>query len=223
MLERARLSAERAGLGAGEWAVDLGGGYGVHAETWVPLGLRPLVVEPERSMLTHAAQRPGVTVVGGRGERLPLRDRTIGLLYAHLSIHYCDWRRALDEALRVLRAGGSLSVWTLGPRHHVSSFLSRWFPGIAEDDARRFPDPMLLAGHLADRGAREVEIVPVDAEIRRRASAYAAAMRARFVSSLQLIGDAELADGVAAFLAEHPEDDEVVTYTLRYDWVRARA
>ncbi len=223
MLDRARMSAERAGLGAGEWAVDLGGGYGAHAEAWVPLGLRPLVIEPERSMSIRALRRPGVAVVGGRGEQLPLRDGTIGLLYAHLSIHYCDWRRALDEALRVLRAGGSLSVWTLGPRHHVSSFLSRWFPGIAEDDARRFPDPALLAGHLADRGAFEVEIVPVDAEIRRSARAYATAIRARFVSSLQLITDDEFARGVAAFLAAHPDGDEVVAYTLRYDWVRARA
>ncbi len=114
-------------------------------------------------------------------------------------------------------------MWTLGPRHHAGSFLSRWFPGIAADDAERFPDPEHMAHHLASQGASDVEVVPVDAEIRRSARAYAAAMRARFVSSLQLIADEELESGVEAFLAEYPHGDEEVSYVLRYDWVRARA
>ena len=222
VLDRAIAMAAEAKLERGEWTLDVGGGYGEHAAQWVPLGVRPIVVDPSSAMRDHAARRPGLHVIGGIGEQLPLIDGCVGLVYAHLSIHYCDAIPALDESLRVLRPGGSLAIGTLGPRHHQRSFLSRWFPSIAPRDTDRFPNPAGLAAHLVARGATDVRIEEIDFPKMRSAGEWRAAVSARFVSSLQFLPAGELADGLVAFDRAHPDRDERLSYVIRYDWVRAR-
>ena len=222
MLDRAREIVHNAGLDPGERAVDVGGGYGDHAAQWVSLGMHSLVIDPSSAMRSHAVCQPGVHVIAGRGEHLPLIDGSVGLIYMHLSIHYCDAAQALDESLRVLRVGGSIAIGTLGRRHHESSFLARWFPSIAHSDAARFPDPVWLAAHLAERGASDVRIEEVDISSVSSAGAWRSAVLAGFVSSLQFVPPAELSDGLAAFGRAFPDRDSPVTSTMRYDWVWGR-
>lgn len=221
MLARAAEIARDADLEAGEWALDVGGGYGRHAAQWRSLGIRPVVVDPSAAMRSRASQTPGLTVVGGRGEALPFADRSAGLWYAHLSIHYCDADRAVDEACRVVRRGGSIAIGTLGPRHHRRSFLSQWFPSIAHNDEGRFPDPAHIAGRLATNGATDVRLEQVDVAKTRPAGRWRDAVLAGFVSSLQFIAAAELAAGLEAFDRSHPDPEEPIAYVIRYDWVRA--
>lgn len=221
MLDRARQSARAASLEPGEWAVDVGGGYGRHAATWLDLGLRPIVVDPAAEMHQRARRERGVHAVRGRWQRLPFVDGSLGLVYGHLSIHYGDPKTAIDEVIRVLRPGGAVSIWTLGSRHHETSFLARWFPSVPAIDAARFPDPRSLIAYLERGGTATAELVEVDAEVRRTAGQFEAAVAARFVSTLQLVPEAELAAGLGRFRLRHPDPDEELTYLLRYDWVRA--
>ncbi len=218
---RARRAAAEAQLQPGDWAVDVGGGTGAHAACWAEAGLRALVIDPSRGMLRRAAARPGVRAVGGRAQALPLATGSVHLVFFHLSIHYGDWERAIDEAMRVLEDGGECWVWTLGAEHHRASFLARWFPSVAAIDTARFPDPEALATRFAAAGGavtrgREVEVPE------RRAGEWLEAVDAGFVSTLQLVPAEELQAGRERFVAAYPDPREVVRYRLDFDWLRTR-
>ena len=204
----------------GTWALDVGGGPGTHASVWNELGYRAVVVDPAAGM-TATARSAGVTTVRGVGQRLPFLAHTFRLVYFHLSIHYGDWRAALDEARRVLSPQGVIRVWTLGPDHHEASFLARWFPRVPSIDRQRFPDPADIVDHLVASGCH-VEFGNAEEDLARGAGDWVAAVRAGFVSTLQLLSAAELEDGLAAFRNEHPDPEEVLRYRMRWTWITAR-
>lgn len=205
-----------AGLGAGSVALDVGGGLGEHAAVWAARGVRSIVLDPSWTMVQRASRRTGVTVLCARSQALPLRDGVLDLIYFHLSIHYGDWRSALTEAHRVLRPGGICEIWTLGSEHHRTSNLARWFPSVAAVDCARFPEPDELTAFL--RGLEmSVEQVRVVERTQRRVGDWTRAVRAGFVSTLQLVSAEELERGLQDFTAAHPDPDEIFEYSLKYD------
>lgn len=208
------------GLPAGSRALDVGGGPGDHAAVWADAGMRAIVLDPSLEMLAVAAGLPGVDAVAGTSQEMPFRDGVFEVVVFHLSIHYGDWRRALDEALRVLRPGASCLVWTHGPAHVASSMLTRWFPTVGDIDARRFPNPDEIAAYLAGRGASVTHDTEVE-QVVRTAGDWERAVRAGFVSTLQLVPAAELERGLDDFRAAHPDPDEPVAYRLGFDRIRA--
>jgi SAM-dependent methyltransferase len=184
------------------------------------MGHRAIVLDPGRAMITGAHAVPGVTAVRGTAQQMPFIDRCMDVAYFHLSIHYGDWRRALDEARRLLRSGGRIIIWTLGPDHHAASMLGRWFPSVEEIDRRRFPDPADLEAHLARTSAVERTS---EVEVRTRpAGEWAAAVEAGFVSTLQLVPPDELASGLAAFRNQHPDPHHLVRYDMYWTRLVAR-
>ena len=219
-LARARRAAESVSLAAGDVAVDIGGGRGRHAAVWLEAGARPVVVDPALAMTQAAVAVEGVDVIRAPAQALPLRDGCARLAYFHLSIHYGDWRRSLDEIGRVLQRGGECWIWTMGEAHHRASFLARWFPSVGDIDAARFPDPGDLAAYLDGAGATVSSGKEIEKKVR-TAGSWRDAVVARFVSTLQLVPPDEFADGLANFDAAHPDRDEPVDYVLTFDWLRA--
>jgi len=215
--------AERAGapVAAGAWALDVGGGPGTHAAQWIRAGLNGLVLDPSGEMCRRALGVSGVPAVRGRSQALPFVAGAFDLVYFHLSIHYGDWRAALDEASRVLSPRGSIEIWTLGRRHHERSNLARWFPSVSSIDADRFPEPTEIVSHLGSRGF-EVERTEETETVDRRVGEWVAAVRGGFVSTLQLVSPTELETGLEAFVHLHPDPDASFRYELRYDRVGAR-
>lgn len=180
-----------------------------------------MVLDPSHEMCRRALENSGVAAVGGRSQALPFASGAFHVIYFHLSIHYGEWRAALEEASRVLSLEGSVEIWTLGRRHHERSNLARWFPSVAAIDVERFPEPGEIAAHLAASGfdvvrAEEVEIVD------RRVGGWVEAVRGGFVSTLQLLSTDELQTGLEAFTRTHPDPDAHFRYELLYDRVAAR-
>lgn len=208
-------------LDDGATALDVGGGRGEHAAVWAAQGVRAIVLDPSPGMLESAHSLAGVIAVGGRAQAMPFREATFDLVYFHLSIHYGDWRRSLTEACRVLRRRGTCEIWTLGAEHHHTSNLARWFPSIAEIDAARFPEPEALARSLEELGL-SVGRTRVVETARRPVGEWVRAVRAGFVSTLQLVPDDELEEGLAAFVEAHPDPDESFEYELKYDRLLGR-
>lgn len=173
-------------------------------------------------MLAAARLHPGVHTVRAVAQALPIRTATCLLAYFHLSIHYGDWRAALGEAQRVLLPSGRIEIWTLGPRHHASSNLARWFPSVRIIDERRFPDPEEVGAFLEGRGMDVARATP-DVEITRTPSEWIASVEAGFVSTLQLVEPDELAGGLKAFRTAYPDDSRALRYLLRYDRIVAVA
>ena len=215
-----RAAGAVAGLEHGAVALDVGGGPGRHAAVWARAGVRAVVLDPSLDMLSAAATRAGVLTVAGVSQAMPFRPAAFDLVAFHLSIHYGSWRDALGETLRVLRPGGVCKIWTLGPRHHTSSMLARWFPIVAGIDASRFPEPADVMTYL-ESTCRNVEHEVEIEQVVRSAGQWERAVRARFVSTLQLVDDAEIERGLRDFRNAHPDAGQQVAYELRFDRIVA--
>jgi SAM-dependent methyltransferase len=108
-------------------AVDLGAGTGLLTRALARKVPQVVAVEPDermaavlrarsagaRSPATPSTDRPGIDVIQGRGEEIPLPDASADGVFASSSWHWLDPERAPAEIARVLRDGGRLGViWT---------------------------------------------------------------------------------------------------------------
>ena len=114
-----------------------------------------------------------------------------------------------------------MAVMTLGPEHHAGSMLQRWFPRVADLDRARFPDPADLVVELQAAGG-DVAVARVVQTKRRRTGDWVAAVRARFVSTLQMLDDEEIEAGLATMTAEHSDPDAPLEYPMLWDEITAR-
>ena len=201
--------------------MDVGGGRGDHAAVFAQTGARAVVVDRSPAM-ARAARDRGLAAVVGDGRRLPLRPATADLVYFHVCLHYGGWEEMLGEAARVVKPGGLVAAWTFAQDHFRHSLLARWFPSIVPIDEARFPHPDLLVARLWALGLEGVTQVAETETVSRRAADWEAAVRAGFVSTLQLLDPAELESGLARFHEEHPNPDEVLHYRLWYRGVVGR-
>ena len=93
--------------------VDLGAGTGKLTHSLVALGHRVTAVEPLPEMSAFLrASLPGVAVVEGGAEAIPLPDASADAVAVAQAFHWFDHEPALREIARVLRPGGRLAlVW----------------------------------------------------------------------------------------------------------------
>lgn len=105
--------AELAGRGLdGALVADVGAGTGIAARQLRDRGARVVAIEPSQGMLAElAASCPGVDVVRGDGNALPLRDHSVDFVTYAQAWHWIDPDRAVPEFRRVLRPGGALAAW----------------------------------------------------------------------------------------------------------------
>jgi SAM-dependent methyltransferase len=97
-----------------EVAVDVGAGTGLFTRTLVGRAGEVIAVEPDARMRTVlTARSPGVHVVEGRGESIPLPDAAADAVFVSSAWHWMDPERAVPEIGRVLRDGGRFGlIWT---------------------------------------------------------------------------------------------------------------
>ena len=106
------------------WALDLGAGRGIGSYALALAGWKVVALEPDRSALVGSgailslAREAALPILPLRGmaERIPLRDCSLGLVYARQALHHAaDLDQACREAARVLKPGGRL----VATREHV--------------------------------------------------------------------------------------------------------
>lgn len=101
---------------AGARVADVGAGTGIASALLHARGARVVAVEPSEGMAAEFRRRnPGIALVRGDGDRLPLATEGTDLLTYAQSWHWTDPALAGPEALRVLRPGGALAVWSNDP------------------------------------------------------------------------------------------------------------
>ena len=84
-------------------------------------------------------------------EQLPLANSQFDLYWSNLAMQWCDAHRFVIEARRIMRAGASFAVTTLGPATFAE--LSRSFSGVDNyQHTNEFIDAVSLRRHLADAG-----------------------------------------------------------------------
>lgn len=100
-------------LHVGSRVADVAAGTGKLARQLRAAGASCVAVEPSASMRAECRRvAPGVDVVAGSAEALPLAARSFDLMTVAQAFHWFAARAALHEMARVLRPGGTLVlVW----------------------------------------------------------------------------------------------------------------
>ena len=95
-------------------AVDLAAGTGLFTRALESRVGEVVAVEPDARMRqVLAARSPGVQVLDGQAEDIPLPDGCADAVFVSHAWHWFDPERAFPEIARVLRDGGRLGVlWT---------------------------------------------------------------------------------------------------------------
>jgi len=95
-----------------------------------------IAVEPDSRMrAVLAARSPGVEVLAGRGEAIPLPDASADAVLVSSAWHWLDPDLAVPEIARVLRDGGRLGVIGTGRERTPWLRADEWFA--VGDDAGR--------------------------------------------------------------------------------------
>jgi SAM-dependent methyltransferase len=91
---------------------DVGAGTGIAARQMRDRGAVVIAIEPSVGMLAElVAGSPGVRVLRGDGNALPLCDSCADFVTYAQAWHWTDPHRAAPEYRRVLRPGGSFAAW----------------------------------------------------------------------------------------------------------------
>lgn len=118
--------------------VDLAAGTGKFTRALVQAGVKPVALEPVAHMReTFRAKTPGVEVIEGTAESIPLDDNSVDALTVAQAFHWFDGPAALAEIHRVLKPLAGLGlVWN---RQDLS--LDWVYDIWTEVDARRDDTP----------------------------------------------------------------------------------
>ncbi len=105
--------AERIDIGAGRRLLDLAAGTGKLTRLLQPLGAELTALEPVAEMRrVLVRQIPGLRVVGGSAESIPLADGSLDAVTVAQAFHWFDPLRAPAEIHRVLAPAGGLGlIW----------------------------------------------------------------------------------------------------------------
>lgn len=190
----------------GRRVLDVGCGTGALARALAERGAHVWGVDPSEQMLEVARDRAGrsIGLKRGRAEALPFKDAWFERAVLRLVIHLVDRTRALPELARALAPGGRVVIATFDPASFAAFWLSRYFPSVERIDTERFPNPEELARELENAGfvrAGVERLVQQDSISREEALDR---IRGRYISTLQLLTDDELAEGTARAEMELP-------------------
>jgi len=170
-------------------------------------------VDRSAEMLEVARARvpAGVGLKQGVAEELPFKDAWFERSVTQLSLHLWDRPRAFAELRRVVTGRAVLA--TFDPAHFGGFWLNAFFPSIERIDLARFPDGETLERELRAAGFAEVRLVRLSqrAEIAREQAL--AKVRGRHISTFDLLGEDEIAEGTARAERELPER---VAYALEW-------
>ena len=105
------ILARELGLGPGKRIVDLAAGTGKLTRALVPLGADLIAVEPVAGMRAQLERAvPGVEILDGTAERIPLAAATADAVTVAQAFHWFDAPVAAAEIHRVLVPSGGLAV-----------------------------------------------------------------------------------------------------------------
>jgi len=188
----------------GSPVLDVGAGTGQFAAAiagW--LGVRVVAVEPSAGMRAQAASahpHPDVALLGGRAERLPLRDACCAWAWVSTVVHHLDDLPAAARGLRrVLRPGGPVLLRQAFPeRLDAVTLYRRFFPGAARVAGALLPTVEQVTDGFAAAGFRVEALASVTQVSAPSLAAYRDKVRRRADTGLRLLPDEEFAAGLAA-------------------------
>lgn len=217
--------ARHAGFAPGV-CVDLGCGTGrftgILAATF---GGRVIGIDPSRPMLRAAAVAlrgtPGVTLLHGRAESIPLAPDSVDFVLMSMSYHHVpDKPAALASVRRTLRSGGVLCIRTCSLEALDSYLYQRFFPEARAFDERRFPSRDGLVRQVGGAGFSLRHFETVRQRVAENLASYREKTAHRGHSDLQVLSDDQFEQGMKRFdgwlatQADRPVFEEVDIFTF---------
>jgi SAM-dependent methyltransferase len=134
-------------------AIDLAAGTGLLTRALLAKVPEVIAVEPDDRMASVLREHtPGVRVVAGKGESIPLETASADGLFISSAWHWLDPELAIPEIARVLRDGGRFgAIWTSRDRH------VDW---VGEMDQLREPGPFRARMELARQAGDDAGVLP---------------------------------------------------------------
>jgi SAM-dependent methyltransferase len=154
--------------------LEVGCGTGHWLRKLQKLNIGVMGVDPSWPMLSRARVKvDSGRVIGARAEDLPFADGQFDRLFCiNAHHHFADKRKAIHEAHRVLRTGGSLMMVALDPHTGVDQWwIYDYFHGTLDIDKERYPSSEQIrewmnAAGFVDTHTREVQHLPGDVSAR---------------------------------------------------------
>ena len=186
--------------------LDVGCGTGRLIAALAARGVEASGVEVSPEMLAVARRKlPSATIQEGRAERLPFENETFDRVVFWLVVHLVNRAAAFAEANRVLAPDGRLAIVTFDRAHFGGYYLQEYFPSIRALDEQRFPDRETLERELAAAGFERTRVVPLRQDATTDRDSVLRRVRARHISTLQLVSGDEYSAGLERLERELPE------------------
>jgi SAM-dependent methyltransferase len=116
---------------------DLGAGTGIFSRVLADLGHEVVAVEPDDEMRRRLAETsPGITVLAGSAEEIPLLDESVDAVTAAQAFHWFNRDLACPEIARVLRPGGVLAAISNGEDESVG-WVAEWWAAVGPREVPR--------------------------------------------------------------------------------------
>ncbi len=197
--------AVREGGAEGLRILDAGCGTGRLAAALEARGASVHGVDISPQMIEKARERIGERAVVGDIGRLPFDDAEFDRVYMWRVVHLLDRPAAFAEIHRILAPEGKLVIVTQDPVCFPGYWLNRFFPSLLATDLGRFPTPDGLQAELGGAGFPAVRVAQLEQAVEIDRVTALRRVEGRFISTLQLISDAEFEEGSARLAAELPE------------------
>lgn len=213
------LLVSELGLRQGQRAVDLGAGTGKLSRAIVARGIDVVAVEPAAGMRAEFARRvPGVPVVDGTAETIPLPEASVDAAVSGQAFHWFDAPAAAREIARVVRPRGGLGlVWNYRDESipwvaELTRILDAHDPGAPRIRRRAWRAPLEATGRFEPLQSREFRFVHrLDPE-----TVVARALSVSFIAVLPRSHQEAIATEVRALLERDPDTREKAEVELAY-------
>jgi ubiquinone/menaquinone biosynthesis C-methylase UbiE len=185
--------------------LDLGSGTGLWSEalaTWFETDI--MGVEPSDAMRIEAATkglRPKVALVGGKAERIPLRDGSCACAWLSTVIHHIsDLEACAAELRRVISMDGAVLIRnSFGDRLEGINWLD-FFPTAKEIASKRWPTVEATVRAFGTAGFEVEKLQSVPEIIASDFRAYHDRIRVRANSTLNVVDDEAFHAGLARLM-----------------------
>jgi ubiquinone/menaquinone biosynthesis C-methylase UbiE len=190
----------------GQRVLDVGCGTGLLARALVERGARVWGVDPSEEMLQQARANTGgkVPLKRARAEALPFKNGWFDRAVFRLVVHLLDRAQAFEESARVLAPSGRIVVASFAPESLDRFWVSRVFPQVAELDRGRFPNVAELTAELATAGFGGVHGRRIAQTSRLPRDDALERIRGQYISTLRLLDEQTLAEGLVRAERELP-------------------
>ncbi|MFB7616408.1 class I SAM-dependent methyltransferase [Kitasatospora sp. NPDC056181] len=194
--------AEAAPLGPGSTVLDVGAGTGAFAAAFHDwYGVRVLAVEPAEAMRALIPASPGIDVLAGTAEALPVPDACADAAWLGSVLHHLtDLEAAARELRRALRPGAPVLIRNTFPGRSDRDLRVRFFPKTARS-IDGYPSVDQVCAAFATAGFARVSLRPLPQQSAPTLGAFADGLRRDADSKLRALSDTQYTDGLARLRA----------------------